>query len=114
MQIQLLEELAEMIKNNIKSDFEKVHLSGNLMNTIKVSYNADGFQVEIPAEMYDIALYKKDKVLKFTGKGSYAQEVNETGGHSGKHKNYVERAIETAINEWIKKNNLNVKGVYGL
>ena len=111
MRIELLEELAEMIKLNIEKDFETIHLSGNLAETIKIAYNADGFQIEIPAKMYDMKLYKEKKILKFTGKGSYAQEVNETGGISGKHKNYIERAIREAINSWIKKNNLNVKGV---
>lgn len=107
MNDKLLLSLAQKIEDNIRKNFETVHLSGNLMNTINITMSETGFAVEIPAEMYDIEKYLNEKVIVYTGEGSYAQKVNISGGISGKHINYVEYAITDAIYEWIKENNLN-------
>lgn len=107
--VELSLQLAELIKKYIKEDFEDVHLSGNLMDTITVSYDSGKYYVEVPAKIYDVDLFLRDKVIVYTGEGSYAQDVNETGGLSGKHTNYVDKAIISAVDEWIKTNNLNVK-----
>ena len=32
--------------------------------------------------------------------GSYAEEVDKTGGFSGEHKDYVERCIRKGIEKW--------------
>ena len=104
-------ELGEMIRKEIEKDFENVHLTGNLAKTIEVKYDNEKVWVEIPADMYDLGLYLKNKVINFLGKGSYAQEVNKKGGLSKKHSGYVERAISNSIDMWVNKNNIIVKGI---
>lgn len=99
--------LAEKIKNLLRLEFEEVHLSANLMNTIKVNQTAMGFEVDIPAEIYDLNYYYDKGVIVYNGKGSYAQAVNVDGGFSGTHKGYVEYSIMMAIKEWMKELQLN-------
>lgn len=97
--------LAEKIKNHLKDEFEELHLSGNLMDTITIDHDGDGYLVKIPAKVYDILqFYKTGAIIYREDKGSYAQEVNITGGFSGRHKGYVEKSINNAINEWIAEN----------
>ena len=104
-----LQDLAEKIKKYIKKDFEETHLSGNLMENIYVTLTDKGIDIEIPAEMYDINKFLKEGVVVYTGEGSYAEQVDEIGGFSKKHKNYVEIAIRKALKEWIAENNFKVK-----
>lgn len=106
-----LQLLVEKIKKKIKEDFAVVHLSQNLINTIEIRRTTFGFELEIPAEIYDIAKWYKDKVIVYRGTGSYAQAVDVEGGFSGKHKDYVEDAIKDAIREWILELKLKVKKV---
>ena len=107
----LLQKLAEKIKQKIINDFKEVHLSQNLMNTISVSSTPTGFLVDIPAEIYDLAKYYKEGVIIYTGAGSYAEDVDINGGFSGKHKDYIERAILESVREWIAENELRSKEV---
>lgn len=102
-------DLARKIIDYIKKDFEEVHLSGNLMDNIVYSFTERGIDIEIPAEIYDIDLYVEKGVIVYTGEGSYAQDVNITGGFSKEHKSYVEISIRNAINDWLKENNFKVK-----
>ena len=107
----LLQKLAEKIKQKIINDFKEVHLSQNLMNTISVSSTPNGFLVDIPAEIYDLAKYYKEGVIIYTGAGSYAEDVDINGGFSGKHKDYIERAILESVSEWLAENELRSKEV---
>ena len=107
----LLQKLAEKIKEKIRNDFKEVHLSQNLMNTISVSSTPTGFLIDIPAEIYDLAKYYKEGVVIYTGAGSYAEDVDINGGFSGKHKDYIERAILESVSEWIAENELRSKVV---
>lgn len=107
----LLQKLAEKIKQKIINDFKEVHLSQNLMNTISVSSTPTGFLIDIPAEIYDLAKYYKEGVIIYTGAGSYAEEVDINGGFSGKHKDYIERAILESVSEWVAENELRSKVV---
>ena len=107
----VLRDLANRIHARIYGDFTKTHLSRNLMNTLEIRETQNGIEVEIPAEMYDIPLYIMTGVIVHTGEGSYAQEVNKTGGFSGKHLNYVEEAISQSITEWAQYNRIGIKGV---
>ena len=107
----LLQKLAEKIKEKIRNDFKEVHLSQNLMNTISVSSTPTGFLIDIPAEIYDLAKYYKEGVIIYTGTGSYAEDVDINGGFSGKHKDYIERAILESVREWIAENELRSKVV---
>jgi hypothetical protein len=104
-----LQLLAEKIKENIQKEFEFIHLSKNLMDTITVARTTNGYEIEIPAEIYDINKYYKQGVIVYTNEGSYAQEVDDKGGFSTTHKNYIIRAIMNAIEDW--KSNYNVNGV---
>ena len=99
-------ELAKLIHRELVEEFSTIYLSGNLRDTIKVSYDGKSATVEIPAEMYDLKLFKEEGAIVYTGKGSYAEAVNKKGGFSGSHKNYVERAIELAIFTWMKSNGI--------
>ena len=105
--------LAEIIVKNLKSEFSSVHLSGNLASTIKISSYKDGsesgYEIEIPAQTYDIGRFKNRGVIVYTGKGSYANEVDLSGGFSGKHKDYVERCIQRSISEWAGESKLKTK-----
>ena len=107
----LLQKLAEKIKEKIRNDFKEVHLSQNLMNTISISSTPTGFLIDIPAEIYDLAKYYKEGVIVYTGAGSYAEDVDINGGFSGKHKDYIERAILESVNEWLAENELRSKEV---
>lgn len=102
-----MEQLANKIVEKLKKNFANVYLSGNLKDTIKVNKTPNGFEVEIPAKIYDLAKFYKTGAIIYTNNGSYASEVDETGGFSGVHKNYVEMAIYQAIYEWMKENNYN-------
>lgn len=100
-----LQMLAEKIKENIRKEFKEIHLSGSLMDTIRVEKILSGFNVEIPAEIYDLNKYRSEGVVIYTGQGSYAQAVDVGGGFSGMHKNYVLNAIMDAIEDWKKEIN---------
>lgn len=100
--------LAEKIKNKISKNFENIHLSGNLMNSIVVRRTTNGFEIDIPAEIYDLQKWYKEKVIVYTGEGSYAQAVDTEGGFSGTHTDYVEKAIKEAIAEWTTEMKYNV------
>lgn len=106
-----LQLLAERIKKKIREEFAVVHLSQNLIDTIEVRRTTFGFEIEIPAEIYDIGRWYKDRAIVYTGQGSYAQQVDVEGGFSGTHTDYVEDAIKDAIKEWILELKLNVKKV---
>lgn len=107
----LAEKLATNIKLEIQNEFAEVHFSENLVKTIKVYKSKNGqWCIEIPAQVYNLKLYKKEHVIVYEGADSYAQKIDKTGGFSRKHKNYVEKCIERAINKTLKEN--NVKGSY--
>lgn len=106
--------LAKIIIQNLKAEFDKVHLSGNLANTITIkqyqNINGDsGFDIEIPAQIYDVVLYRKKGVVVYTGKGSYANAVDVTGGYSGLHTNYVDNCIRKSISQWLTLMGLKAK-----
>ena len=100
-------ELAEEIKKEIISHFVSSGsvVSGNLINTIKVYKNKNGWSVDIPAEIYDRNVWEKEHVIVHTGKGSYANTLNE----SSKHKDYVLESISKAIKSWEEKNKFKTK-----
>lgn len=94
--------LAEAIAKHLRMDFAEVFLSGNLRETITIEKSGNDWKVHIPAVRYDIQKFKDEGVIiKHPEEGSYAEAVNKSGGFSKKHKNYVERALEKAITEWL-------------
>lgn len=96
------QKLASIIQKNLQEEFKTVHFSKNLMNTIKVSKNSEGnWEVDIPADLYNLKQFKKKGVIIKTYKGSYAERINQTGGFSGKHKGYIETIIAKSVKEWL-------------
>lgn len=100
-------DLAELIVQSLQKEFEIVHYTGNLMNTIKIIETENGVAVEIPAERYLFSAYRKKGVIVPYGfGGSYASKIDKTGGFSGKHKGYVEKCINEAITKWMFKHQI--------
>lgn len=120
-------------RRNIKRDFRKIHLSGNLMDTVTVEWFSSRLDhiifglvdpgeflekpvkvaiVHIPAVRYDLKRYREDMVVIHHPEwGSYAQEVNITGGFSGKHVGYVENAIYQALAISIRSAKINASKI---
>lgn len=104
------EKLAKLIVDELKKEFENVHLSKNLINTIKIYSDKDNWVVEIPAVMYDFKTYfSKGVIVPYNGDDSYAELINKTGGFSKKHKNYVENCINSAIQQWLASEKIEAK-----
>lgn len=95
--------LKHYIIEQLKYEFEEIFLSHNLIDTMEVNEITEGYIIDIPAEVYDIDIYKNKKIIVYTGEGSYADEVDISGGFSGKHKNYVARAITKSMKVWEKR-----------
>lgn len=106
---EMLKTLADIILEEIQRDFEIVYLSGNLRDTIDIERTAEGFRIVVNAKMYDVLQYRQNKTIVYTGQGSYAEEVNKTGGFSGKHVGYIEDAIHSGIRTWMNKYGLKGK-----
>lgn len=105
--------LAKILVKNLKKEFANVHLSGNLAETIKlVQKRLNGkiyYEVQIPAQIYDIGLYRKRGVIVHTGAGSYADIVDSSGGFSGTHTDYVDRCIQKSIQEWARLSKIKIE-----
>lgn len=106
--------LADLIYRQVMADFEEIHLSGNLKNTMQVTRDfgksGEWFKVTIPAVRYDIDIYRERKVVVYTPEeGSYAEDVNRKGGFSGYHRGYVEKSIYRAIALWAKALNVTIE-----
>lgn len=110
--------LKDLIIQEIQKDFDQKHLSGNLVETIRWEVNEQGYNIIIPAEVYDMYRFFKEGVIIPTGWGSYASELDETGSEfavyskKGKryyvkphnHIGYIERAINNALQIWFSLN----------
>ena len=109
-----LQSLANMVAEAVKDDFRRVHLSGNLMDTIIVQKTERGYKVEIPAQVYDMKLYQTRKVIVYKA-GSYASKLNDEGSEffdykrwkwvmPRNHIGYADRAAHEAAEQWAKMN----------
>ncbi|MCR4661688.1 MAG: hypothetical protein K5765_06815 [Clostridia bacterium] len=111
-----LEKLASLVVDKIREEFALKHLSGNLVDTLRIENFDDKIEVIIPAEVYDMLLYQTKGVIVHTGEGSYASTLDENGselyvyGEEGNglvkitprnHRDFVNKAIQGAINEWV-------------
>ena len=97
--------LANAIQRKLKESFDEKFLSGNLKNTITIEETDDGINITIPAQRYNISLFNEKGVVQYNSNGSYAQAVDEYGGFSKTHTNYVEFAITDAIRECLREEN---------
>lgn len=103
-----LRALADLIAANVRANFEEIHLSGNLMDTIEVGKDFGYYMVRIPAVRYDLAKYRATHAIVYTPeKGSYADEVDSRGGFSGRHVDYVDLSIKRALYQWLADCRLN-------
>lgn len=93
------------IRSAIKKEFEYIHLSHNLVDTMFVE-TSFGLRnrydvINIPAVTYNINKYRKEKVISYQPyKGSYAFKVNRTGGFSKTHHAYIDRSIIEGVEEF--------------
>ena len=101
-------ELAKCIEEAFKEEFKNVHLAKNLVNTMKIEVTDTGIVIDIPAMKYNMKKFKETGIVKYYYRGSYAQQINVTGGLSGKHVDYVEECIKKGIENWMAQ-----KGVQG-
>ena len=67
------------------------------MHALKTENKKEEINIVIPAEIYDMLEYKKTKVIRYTGKGSYASSLDEK---SENHTGYVDRVINKSLEEW--------------
>lgn len=104
----------------LQEEFEYKFFSGNLKNTISLTENpsiigdaeegenkvqvlgSNNYTINIVARAYDFNVFKNTGQIVHNSKfpGSYADQVDITGGFSGSHKNYVERCIKKGIEKW--------------
>lgn len=120
-----LEKLANIIVSNLKEEFEIKHLSKNLINTIKISYNNEEVRIEIPAQTYNMLLYQQQGVVVHTSHGSYASKLDKEGSsfmvypgegrkgsyktEPGNHKGYIDKIIHKSLSQFIAQEHLEVK-----
>lgn len=113
-----LQSLANMVAEAVKDDFRRVHLSGNLMDTITVQKTEDGYRIEIPAQVYDMKLYQTRKVIVYKA-GSYASRLNDQGSEffdyvhwrwvmPRNHVGYADRAVHEGAEIWGQMNGKEV------
>ena len=111
-----LETLRDIIIRNLQEEFQEKHLSGNLINTIKIENLGDKINIHIPAQVYNMSLYQSQGVVVHTGRGSYASKLDKTGSEfyiypnrgskgsfkikPGNHKGYIDKIIDKSIKEW--------------
>lgn len=96
----MMELLVSLIIKHLRAEFELKHLTKNLINTIRVEELDDRINIIIPAEVYDYVLFKTKKVIVHTGEGSYASRIDVEGSWNGNHRDYVNRIVNNAIQEW--------------
>lgn len=124
-----LELLARIIVEKLREEFSVKHLSGNLINTIKVESLGDEIKINIPAQTYNMLLYQSKGVVVHTSHGSYASKLDEEGSsfmiypndtrsdsfriNPRNHKGYINKVINQAIQEWKGMVNGKVKKVEG-
>lgn len=109
--------LAENIYKQVRREFAKKHMSGNLAKTMHFHKTNNGYVVTIPAEIYNMYQYQMHGVIIPTGKGSYASRLDKEGSkffiydkkggrrwiEPKNHIGYVDESIRKAINITFKR-----------
>ena len=93
--------LLNLIMNELSSEFSKKELTGNLRMSIKPIVTENSVSIEIAAPRYSKKILKEKGILQFTGKGSYASQVDQYGSWYGNHKDYIDRCVDLAIKKWM-------------
>ena len=121
---ELTKAFAYSLVDNIKKGFKTMHVSGNLADTIVVYETNNGYNVEIPADKYDVWRFLYEGVIIPTNKGSYANTVDiyktlkVPKPHPNTHKNYVSKSIENTLKTFprvvkdkFRKSNIEVSSI---
>ena len=123
MKDEYLQELAKMIASEISKGFEQKHLTHNLVDTMEILEIEDGYEVHIPAKIYNEYKWFTKGIIIYMGKGSYASSLDKEGsafmyyyrehGDRGawkrklvkprNHIGYIDGAILSATNKWKEK-----------
>lgn len=116
-----LDMLRDLIVLYIKEDFEKKHLSGNLINTIYSEPTEKGLKIVIPAQVYNMFIYQTKGIIIYNSTKSYASELDRKGSEfyiytrlpngsyqkklikPHNHKGFVNNAINKAITTFSKQ-----------
>ena len=93
--------LEDMIMNELNLEFLGHELTGTLRMTIKPDISENGIAIEIPAPRYSKKIFLERGYIQFTGKGSYASQLDAFGSWYGNHEGYVERCVDRAIKKWM-------------
>lgn len=96
-------ELANCIVDAIKEEFKMSHLSGNLVNTMKIIVRGADILIDIPAMKYNMKEYKRTGIIKYYYRGSYANIINDFGDHKG----WVDRCLKEGISKWLAQQGQN-------
>ena len=113
---EILTSLSNIIIQNLKEEFSRKKLSGNLINTIEVEISSDEVKIHIPAKTYNMLLFQTKGVVVHTNNGSYASKLDEEGSsfmvypqgtRKGSHRvnprnhiGFIDRVINKSIREW--------------
>lgn len=109
--IYILENYVIDLYNNIQERNNEPHLSLNAYNTTKIKQiDKYTYQIHIEAPIYDKMIFKKKGVIVYDGEGSYAEDLDIMGGHSKKHKGYLDSSI-SKTNDILRNNCINNKKV---
>ena len=107
---EMLFTLQNLIMNELNFEFIGKELTGTLRMSIKPEKIEDGIAITIPAPRYSKKILFEKGYIQYTGKGSYASQVDKRGSWFNNHQGYVEECVQKAIKKWIAFYNIeNVK-----
>lgn len=93
--------LEDMIMNELNLEFLGHELTGTLRMSIKPEITENGIAIEIPAPRYSKKIYLERGYIQFTGKGSYASQIDKSGSWFNNHQDYVNKCIDKAMKKWM-------------
>ena len=116
--------LSNFIMAELNQEFEKKHLSKNLIKTVKVIEQEGEIRIEIPAQTYNMKKFLQDGVVIHTSHGSYASKLDKEGSSfmaypgqtragsrrisPGNHKGFVDKIIASALTKFMAEKNLMI------
>lgn len=94
--LEIYRETGQIVYSNFKQAGRSDKRNKSIINRLKAGKSIDEIEIE------DLLSGKTRSKYQNFNAGSYAEEVDQTGGFSGTHKDYVERCIKKGIEEWKK------------
>ena len=93
--------LLDLIMNEFALEFGAGRsLTGTLRNSIRPEITENGVAITITAPRYSKKILFERGYVQYTGKGSYASQIDERGSWFGYHKDYLDDCIQRAIVKW--------------